>query len=76
MCNLHSIKSQETRVCKNVSSKTRADVGMVQGVSEEHGKPPGGKTIGTRRRDSPCKEGDQPVHAKPRSLTFADFEYI
>ena len=46
-------------------SKTRADVGMVQRVSEGHGKPPGGKTIGTRRRVSPCKEGDQPVPAKP-----------
>ena len=28
--------------------KTRADVGMVQCVSEGHGKPPGRKIIGTR----------------------------
>ena len=37
-----------------------------------------GKTVGTslRRRAGPCKERGQPVHAKPRSLTFADFEYI
>ena len=56
--------------------KTRADVGMVQCASEGHGKPAGGKTIGTRRRAGPCKEGGQPVHTKPRSLTFADFEYI
>ena len=56
--------------------KTRADEGMVQCVSEGHGKPPGGKTVGTRRRAGPCKEGGQPVHAKPRSLTFADFEFI
>ena len=54
--------------------KTRADVGMVQCVSEGHGKPPGRKTVGTRR-GGPCKEEGQPVHAKPRSLAFADFEY-
>ena len=51
--------------------KPRAEVGMVQCVSEGHGKPPGRKTVGTRRRAGPCKEGDQPVHAKLRSLTFA-----
>ena len=56
--------------------KTRADVGMVQCVSEGHSKPLGRKTVGTRRRAGPCKEGGQPVHAKPRSLTFVDFEYI
>ena len=56
--------------------KTRTDVGMVQCVAEGHGKPPGRKTVGTRRRAGPCKEEGQPVHAKPRSLTFADFEYI
>ena len=44
--------------------KTRADVGMVQCVSEGHGKPPGGKTVGTRRRAGPCKEEGQPVHAR------------
>ena len=55
-------------------SKTRADVGMVQCVSEGHGKLPGGITIGTRRRAGPCKEGDQPVPAKPMQVT--DFEYI
>ena len=51
---------------------------MVQCVYEGHadGKQPGGKTIGTRRRAGPCKEEGQPVHAEPRSLTFADFEYI
>ena len=32
--------------------KTRADVGMVQCVSEGHGKPPGRKNVGTRRRAS------------------------
>ena len=37
--------------------KTRADVGMVQCVSEGHGKPSGRKTVGTRRA-GPCKEGD------------------
>ena len=37
--------------------KTRAGVGMVQCVSEEHGKPPGRKTIGARSRASACKEG-------------------
>ena len=36
--------------------KTRADVGMVQCVSEGHGKPPGGKPVRTRRRAGPCKE--------------------
>ena len=49
--------------------KTRADVGMVQCVSEGHGKPPGGKTVGTRRRAGPCKEGGgggQSVHATRR----------
>ena len=66
LCNLHSIKTRETRV----------DVGMVQCASEGHGKPTGGKPIKTRRRAGPCKEGGQPVHAKPRSLTFTDFEYI
>ena len=50
-------------------SKTRADVGMVQCVAKEHGKPPGRKTVGTRRRAGPCKEEGQPVHAKPRSVT-------
>ena len=55
---------------------TRADVRMVQCASEEHGKPPDGTNVGTRRRAGPCKRGGQPVHAKPRSLTFADFEYI
>ena len=54
--------------------KTRADVGMVQCVTERHGKPPSRKTVGTRRRADPCKEEGQPVHAKPRSLTFADFD--
>ena len=49
-------------------SKTRADVGMVQCVSEGRGKPPGGKTVGTRRRAGPCKEGDQPVPAKPMQI--------
>ena len=34
----------------------------MQCVSERHGKPPGGKTVGTRRRAGPCKEGDQPVN--------------
>ena len=56
--------------------KRRADVGMVQCVTGGHGKSPGAKTVGTRRRAGPCKEEGQPVHAKPRSLTFADFEYI
>ena len=56
--------------------KTKADVGMVQCVSEEHGKPPGGKTVGTRWRASPCKEEGQAVNAKPRSLTLSDFEDI
>ena len=50
--------------------KTRANVRIVQCVSEEHGKPPGEKNVETRRA-GPCKEGGQPVHAKPRSLTFA-----
>ena len=58
------------------SPETRADVGMVQCASEGHGKSPGGKTVGTRRRAGPCKEEGQPVHVKPRSLTFADFEYV
>ena len=49
-------------------SKTRTDVGMVQCVSEGHGKPPGRKTVGTRRRAGPCKEGDQPVPAKPMQI--------
>ena len=49
-------------------SKTRPDVGMVQCVSEGHGKPPGGKTVETRRRAGPCKEGDQPVPAKPMQI--------
>ena len=54
-------------------SRTRADVGMVQCVSEGHGKPPGGKTV---------EQGGGPVHAKSgtslstqnpcRSLTFTD----
>ena len=55
------------RCVKMFPSKTRADVGMVQCVSEGHGKPPGGKTIGTRRA-GPCKEGDQPVPAKPMQI--------
>ena len=29
----------------HVFLETRADVGMVQCVSKEHGKPPGGKTV-------------------------------
>ena len=45
-------------------------------MSQGHSKPPGGKPVGTRRRAGPCKEGGQMVHAQPRSLTFADFEYI
>ena len=49
---------------------------MVLCVSEGHDKPPGRNTVGTRRRAGPCKEGAQPVHAQPRSLTFADFEDI
>ena len=49
-------------------SKTRADVGMVQCVSAGHGKPPGRKTVGTRRRAGLCKEGDQPVLAKPMQI--------
>ena len=58
-----------TKGCvKMFPSKTRADVGMVQCVSEGHGKPPGGKTTGTRRRAGPCKEGDQPVPAKPMQI--------
>ena len=55
-----------------IPPKTRVDVGMVQCASEGHGKATGGKTVGTRRRVGPCKEGGQPVHAKHRSLTFAD----
>ena len=47
-------------------------------------KPPGGKTVRTRRRARPCKEGASwsmqqgggLVHAKPRPLTCADFDYI
>ena len=74
MCNLHSIKSQETRVCKNVSSKNKGR--CRDGAVCLKGIAPGAKTVGTRRRAGPCKEGGQPVHAKPRSLTFANFEYI
>ena len=54
--------------------KTRANVGMVQCASEGHGKPTGGKTVGTRRRAGPCKEGGggggggQPVHTKPMQV--------
>ena len=46
--------------------KTRADVGMVQCVPASMAKPPGGKTVGTRRRVGPCKEGGQLVHATRR----------
>ena len=45
--------------------KTRADVRMVQCVSEGHGKPPGRIIIGTRRRAGPCKEEGQPVTQNP-----------
>ena len=55
MCSAHS----EKQGCvKMFPPKTKADVGMVQCVSEGHGKPPGRKTVGTRRRTGPCKERD------------------
>ena len=55
--------------------ETRADVGMVQCLSERHGTSRGGKTVGTRRVDGlSMHRGGQLVHAKPRSLIFADFE--
>ena len=69
-------KLRNKGVQKKFPPKSRADVGMVQCVSKGHGKQPGRKTVGTRRIADPCKDRDQPVHAKPRSLTFTDFEYI
>ena len=91
-CNGFTVIGQNTNFCGNLPfvclhyliircvkmfpPKTRTDVGMVQCVAEGHGKPPGRKTVGTRRRAGSCKEEGQPVHAKPRSLTFADFDYI
>ena len=64
--------------------QTRADVGMVLCVPARYGKPPGRKTVGTRRGVVHAKrgvsrsmqQGGGPVHAKPRSLTCADFEYV
>ena len=61
MCNLHSIKLKKQGCVKMFLPKIRANVGMVQCASEGHGKPTGGKTVGTRRRAGPCKEGGQPV---------------
>ena len=74
--NTSTVPSGEAHNAHCVAPKTRADVGMMQCVSKGHGKPPGGKTVGTRRRACPCKEEGQPVHTKTRSLTFTDFEYI
>ena len=57
--------------------KTRADVGMVQCVSEGHGKPPGVKTVGTRKA-SLCQVGggggggSLSTQNQCRSLTFTD----
>ena len=46
-------------------------------------KPPSGKTVGTRRAghakrgaSRSMQQGGGPVHAKPRSLTCTDFEYV
>ena len=52
-----SSPSAVTGCVKMFPPKTRADVGMVQCASEGHGKPTGEKTVGTRRRAGPCKEG-------------------
>ena len=50
------------------SPKTRADVGLVQCVSERHGIPPGRKIVETRRKAGPCIEQWQPVHTKPMQV--------
>ena len=70
-------KGFQHQCVKMFPSKTRADVGMVQCVFEGHGKPPGGKTIGTRWRAGPCKEGDQTVPAKPMQIiNIHQLEYV
>ena len=55
-CDLTPSLLSITRVCKMFPPKTRADVGMVQCVADGHGKPPGRKTVETRRRAGPCKK--------------------
>ena len=62
MCYVHSIKSRETRVCKDVTSKNE-DRCRDGTVCSRHGQTPDRKMVGTRRA-SPCKEGCQPVHVK------------
>ena len=61
VCALPLIASKKINVqykgcVKMFPPKTRADVGMVQCASEGHGKPPDGKTVGTRRRAGLCKK--------------------
>ena len=63
---LYTVSSN--RCVKMFPPKTRANVGMVQCASEGHGKPTGRKTVRTRRRAGPCKEGGQPVHTKPMQV--------
>ena len=58
------------------SPKTRADVGMVQCVPARYGKTTWRKNRRNKEEAGPCNKGGQPIHAKPRPLTFADFEYI
>ena len=64
--------------------KTRADVGMVQCVPARYGKTTWRKNRRNKeehwsmQREGASRSMQQggPVHAKPRSLTCADFEYV
>ena len=55
--------------------KTRADAGMVRTCKVYMAKPPGGKKRMNKEEDQSMQQGGGLVHAKPRSLTCADFEY-
>ena len=68
LCNLHSIKSGETRVCKMFPPKTRADVGMVQCVPARYGKTTWRKNRRNKEeRWSMQRGGGQSVHATRRA---------
>ena len=55
--------------------KTRADVGMVQCVPARYGETTWRKNR-RNKEEGRSMQRRGPVHAKPRSLTCADFEYF
>ena len=76
MSNLHSIKSRETRVCKNVSSKNKGRCRDGAVFTCKVWQTTWRKYRRNREEGRSMQQGGGPVHGKPRSLSCADFEYV